>query len=187
MGGGYLSNPLVFLVDTITWLYIVAIMLRFLLQCVRADFYNPYSQFLVKITNPPLKPLRRIIPGWGGIDVAALVLMLLVQILAIALILLINGVAVQVPALLIVAVVKLVVLLIHMYMFTIIVQALLSWIQPGAYNPLTGLLYSLNEPLLRPARRLIPPISGIDLSPIAVLIALQVLKMLLVPLFRGLM
>ncbi|WJW75776.1 YggT family protein [Thiohalobacter sp. IOR34] len=184
MGAGYLISPLEFLISTLFDLYVLAIMLRTLLAWVRADFYNPVSQFLVKITNPPLLPLRRLIPPLGRIDSAAIVLMLLVQMAAVALILLLRGGAFSPWTLLVVSIAELVSLLFNVFVFSIIIQAILSWVNPGAYNPVTALLHALNEPVLRPARRLLPPIGGLDLSPLLALIALQVLKMLVLPLFR---
>lgn len=178
---GYLLNPLEFLLSTLFQLYITVVMVRFLLQWVRADFYNPVSQFVVKVTNPLLRPLRRMIPGWGGIDIAAVVLMLLLQLISLTLILLLRGQGIPLATLLLWSVAELLSLAFNVYIFAIIVQAVLSWVSPGQYNPVSGILYSLTEPLLRPARRLLPPISGIDLSPLLVLLALQVAKMLVVP------
>lgn len=186
MGSAYLANPLEFLVRTLFDLYILAVMLRFLLQWVRADFYNPICQFLVKATNPPLRPLRRIIPGWGGIDIASVILMLVLQVVALLLVALIRGIEPSVGPVAVLAVVELVSLLLNVFLVTIIVQAILSWINPGHYHPITDLLYSLNEPLLRPARRILPPISGLDLSPLVVLILIQLTKMLVIPPLLGL-
>ena len=181
MPNSYFLNPLELLINTLFGLYILIVMLRFLLQWVRADFYNPVSQFIVKVTNPPLRPLRRIIPGMGGVDVAAIVLMLALQLLSLGLILLLRGQGVPLGTLFFWAVAELVSLAISVYIWGIIIQVIISWINPGAYNPALNLLHSLTEPLMRPARRLIPPISGFDLSPILVLLALQIGKMLLVP------
>lgn len=178
---GYLLNPLEFLLSTLFQLYITVVMIRFLLQWVRADFYNPVSQFVVKLTNPLLRPLRRMIPGWAGVDMAAIVLMLLLQLTSLFLILLIRGQGIPLGALLLWSLAELLSLAFNVYIFAIIIQAILSWITPGHYNPFSSILYSLTEPLLRPARSLLPPISGIDLSPLLVLLALQVAKMLLVP------
>ena len=158
--------------------------LRFLLQTVRADFYNPVTQFLVKLTNPPLKPLRRIIPGWGGIDVASLVLAFVLQFVAMALLLLLSGTdmgLVAIPGLLLATLTKLVSLVLYIYLFGIFILALLSWINPGVYNPIAAMLYSITEPLLRPAQRLIPPIGGIDLSPLAVILVIYVVRLLVIP------
>ncbi len=181
MGSQYIANPIEFLVSTLFGLYILAVMLRFLLQMVRADFYNPISQFLVKITQPPLRPLRRILPGWGGVDLASIVLLILLQMLSLGLVNAIRGIPFLPGPLFFFAIGELVRLLLNIYLFAIIIQAILSWVNPGGYNPALGLLHSLTEPVLRPARRLLPPISGLDLSPIVVLIAIQLLKMLLLP------
>ncbi len=179
----YLSSPLSFLVSTLFSLYILAVMLRFLLQVTRADFYNPLSQFIVKITTPALRPLRRIIPGWGGVDVAALVLMLVLQMLSVWLVFLLAGRGVDPLGLLIVSVAQLVDLAFNVFIFAILIQAVLSWITPGTYNPVTSVLFSLTEPVLRPLRRFVPPISGFDLTPLVALLGLQVVRMLVMPLF----
>jgi YggT family protein len=182
MGGNYLTNPLEFLISTLFGLYILAFMLRFLLGAVRADFYNPVSQFLVRITNPLLVPLRKVLPGIGKLDTAAVVIMLILQFTALSLIVLLRGNGFPLPALLLATVAELVALLLNVYMVAIIVQVIISWVNPGSYNPVTGLLYSLTEPVMRPIRKLLPPVSGIDLSPLFALIGLQVLKMLILPL-----
>ena len=178
----YLANPLEFLISTLFSLYILAVMLRFLLGMVRADFYNPISQFLVKITNPLLIPLRKIIPGTGKIDVAAIILMLVLQLIMLAIIVALRGVTPPLLMLLVTAIGQLVILAINVFLFAIIVQVIISWINPGSYNPVNGLLNSLTAPVMRPIQRLLPPMSGIDLSPLFALIGLQVLKMLIQPL-----
>lgn len=181
MGSSYFTNPLEFLIQTVVGLYILCVMLRFLLQWVHADFYNPVSQFLVKVTNPPLRPLRRFIPGWGGIDIASIVLMLVLQVAVLLLITLLRGAQPSLGALLVIAVAELLALLANVFLVTIIIQAILSWVNPGHYNPVTSLLYSLNQPLLRPAQRLLPPIGGLDLSPLVVILGLQLAKMIVLP------
>jgi len=178
--GGYGTNAIEFLIHTIFSMYLIAVMLRVLLQLSRADFYNPVSQFLVKVTNPPLIPLRRIIPGFLGIDFAAIVLMVVIKAAEIFLIVLIKGVSVHISGLVVLSIAELLRLLINVYFFTILIQVVISWVNPGTYNPVVSLLYSINEPLLSRARRLIPPISGFDLSPIVVIILLQLLSMLLI-------
>lgn len=178
----YFTNPLEFIISTLFSLYILAVMLRFLLGMVRADFYNPVSQFLVKITNPLLIPLRKIIPGTGKIDVAAIILMLLLQLIMLAIIVALRGVTPPLLGLLLTAIGTLVILAINVFLFAIIVQVIISWVNPGSYNPVNGLLSSLTAPVMRPIQRLLPPMSGIDLSPLFALIGLQVLKMLIQPL-----
>lgn len=177
----YLLRPVEFLVRTLFDLYILAVMLRFLLQWVHADFYNPVSQFIVKITNPPLRPLRRMIPGLGGLDMAAVVLMVALQMVSVAVILFMRGGTIPLLALFLLSATELIGLVFNVFIFSIIIQAVLSWVNPGAYNPVASILYSLNEPLLRPVRRIIPPISGLDLSPLVVILALQLGKMLVLP------
>ncbi|PWG61976.1 YggT family protein [Spiribacter halobius] len=181
MGPGYLSSPLAFLIETLFSLYIMAVMLRFLLQWARADFYNPVSQFLVRITQAPLRPLRRLIPGWGGIDLSALVLMILLQMLALALLMMVAGVTPRPDYLILRTPAELIELLLNVYLVAIIVRAILSWVNPDGYNPAATVLISLTEPVLRPFRQVIPMPGGIDLSPLAALLAIQVVKMLVMP------
>lgn len=181
MGSSYLTNPIVFLVQTLFGLYILAVLLRFLLQLVRADFYNPISQFLVKVTNPPLKPLRRIIPGLGGIDLSSIVLAWLLKALELFIIISLSSSAMSLIAPFVWAIPQLVELFINIYLFSIFIQVILSWVNPGSYNPAVSLLYSLTAPLLRPAQKILPPMGGIDLSPMLVIIGLILLKMLLLP------
>lgn len=178
--GGYFGNAAVFLIQTVFGLYILAVLLRFLLQWVHADFYNPVSQFLVKMTTPLLRPLRRVIPGFGGIDVASVVLMLVLQIIELALIALLLNQPISVSGLLVLAVAALLALLIKVFLFSILIQVILSWVRPGDHSPVSLLLYQLNEPLLAPARRIIPAFSGLDLSPILVLVLLQLSLMIIV-------
>lgn len=180
MTGNYVGNAGQFLIDTLLSLYIMTFMLRFLFQWARTDFYNPISQFLVKVTNPLLVPVRRIIPGLFGLDMAALLIMFLLGFLKLTLITLVLGGAFQPATFAVYTVAQLLQLAIYIFIFTIIVQAVISWINPHNYNPVTALLYSLNEPLLRPARRILPDLGGLDLSPLLVIIILQLLLMLLV-------
>jgi YggT family protein len=180
MDGSYLTNPAVFLIQTLFGLYVLVVMLRFLLQLTRADFYNPISQFVVKVTSPVLRPLRQIIPGVAGIDLASLVLAWLLKSVELMLVLMVLGLGGALSALLW-AIPELVDLVINILLVAIVIQVILSWISPGGYNPAGQLLYALTEPLLRPARSLLPPISGLDLSPMLVMIGLVLLKMLLLP------
>jgi len=182
MNNSYLTNPLEFLISTLFSLYILAVMLRFILGAVRADFYNPVSQFLVRITNPLLVPMRRIIPSYRQYDTSALLLMLLLQLVSLVIVVMLRGVSVSFITLLLAAIGELVVLTFNVFIFAIVIQVILSWINPGTYNPVNALLYSITRPVMGPIQRLIPPVSGIDLSPLVALIGLQVLKMLVLPL-----
>ena len=180
MDNQYFAASSVFLIQTLFGLYILVVMLRLILQWARADFYNPVSQFIVKITNPPLKPLRRIIPGWGGIDLASVLLLIALQMLELFLVNLAVGRGVGVSGLIVQSIAELLGLLINVFIGAILIQVILSWVAPGSYNPIIGLVHRIAEPLLAPARRILPPMSGIDFSPLVVLIVLQLLKILLV-------
>lgn len=180
MGGSYAGNAGVFLIQTLFGLYIGAIMIRFLLALARADFYNPISQFLVKVTNPPIVPLRRIIPSLGGIDMASVFLMLALQAIELTLVITIKGFGIHPLGLFVLSIGGLLSLLLQIYFVTILIQVILSWVSPGGHNPAVSLLYNLNEPLLRRARRLLPAMHGFDISPILVMIVLQLLTILLV-------
>ena len=169
----------IFLVQMVFGFYILAVMLRFLLQCVRADFYNPLVQFLVRITNPPLLPLRRIIPGYRGLDLASVLLAFALQLVEAMLIILLLNQRLSVDGVLLLTVAELFKLLINIYLWGIVIQAVLSWFNPDPRHPATRVLAQLTNPLLRPVRRWLPPISGIDLSPMVVVVALIFLSLLL--------
>lgn len=186
MGGSYVGNAATFLIQTVFGLYILIVMLRFLLQWARADFYNPVSQFIVKATQPPLKPLRKIIPGIGGLDMAALIFMLVLKFVELWLVTGLLGMSPQIGGLAMLSIAELLGLLINVFIFSILIQVIISWVNPGMHNPVMGLLHSLTEPLLGPARRVIPPISGLDLSPIIVIVCLQLASMLAVAPIRDL-
>ena len=178
--GNYFGDAGSFLIDTIIGLYMLAVMLRFLLQWVRADFYNPISQFLVTVTNPPLIFLRRFIPGLFGIDLASLLLLVSLAIVKIYLIFAISGITPHFSGALLLAVGEVIQLGIYVFIFSMLIRVILSWIQPGAYNPVLGLINRLTEPLMAPARRIIPPFGGLDLSPMLVFIFLYLTLMLVV-------
>ncbi len=185
MGNEYINNAGVFLVQTVFSLVILIVMLRLLLQMMRADFRNPVAEFLVKVTNPMLRPLRRFIPGIAGIDMASVVLLILLQMTELFVVTFIVGQTLPWGSLVILSVAELLGLVLNVFLFSILIQVIISWINPGLHNPVTSLLYSLNEPLLSRARRLIPPISGFDLSPILAMLLLQLMSMLLVAPIRG--
>ncbi|MDH5601339.1 MAG: YggT family protein [Gammaproteobacteria bacterium] len=174
------SNAGVFLVSTLFGLYILAIMLRLILQIVRADFYNPVSRFIVKITNPALKHLRRFIPGLAGIDMASVTVMMALQMLQFYIITLLrNFPAPDILGLFLYSFIELITLGFYVFLISIFILALLSWINPGQYNPINTLLHQITEPVLRPARRMLPPMSGMDLSPMVAMVGLWLIKLLL--------
>jgi len=174
-----LIQAAIFLITTLGDLFALALLLRFLLQWLRAPARSQLAEFLAAITNWIVRPVRRIVPGWWGLDLATLLLAWLTELLQLWLVLRLNGhhldsaVGAAIMAL---ALVQLVRLAIYMVMAALIVQAVLSWINP--YSPLAPLLDTVTRPLLRPFRRLIPPIANVDLSPLFALIACQLLLML---------
>lgn len=168
-------NPFAFLIDALFSIYIMVLMLRVILQWTRADFYNPLSQFVVKITNPVVVPLRRIIPGLGGLDLATLLIIFLLTAVKLYLIMLISGLpfaSISVISVVLTSLLDMVNLVLNIFLFAILIQAILSWVNPDPYNPVMGILNTVTEPVLRPFRRLIPPISGIDISPMIAMIAI---------------
>ena len=168
------------LVQTLFSLYLGVVILRLLLQLARADFYNPISQAMVKATNPLLLPLRRLIPPLGKVDTASLVLALIVQLIAMVSILLLFGAGLpNIVTLLGWAVIGCVALTVNIYFFAIIINIILSWVAPGSHHPAAVLLYQLTEPVMQPFRKLIPPMGGIDLSPILVFLSISVVQILL--------
>lgn len=169
-----------FLISTLFDLYILILLLRFLLQLLRADFYNPLSQFIVRASNPVLVPLRRIIPGFGGIDVSAIAAMVALKAMQLGLLAAIALIPVSATRLAALTAADLLQTTVYVFIVAIMIQVILSWVSPGQHNPMTKLLHSLTEPLLRPARRVIPSFSGIDFSAFAVLIALQLVLILVV-------
>jgi YggT family protein len=182
VGANPISQALVFLVDMVLGLYILAVLLRFLFQVVRADFYHPFSQALVTITNPTLKPLRRTIPGLYGIDLAAVVLLLILQCLKNFIIWLIQDVQPKPMGLVVVSAAELLQLTLWVFIIAIFIRVILSWVSPYAarQNPAVSLLNNLTEPLMRPARQVIRPMGGLDLSPIAVFVLLYLTIILIV-------
>lgn len=176
---GNFTEMLIFLTTTISSLYIAVVLLRFLLQLVHADFYNPMSQFIVKATNPLLIPLRRVIPGIFGIDIASIVLALLLQTLAIEAIYVMQyGQFPSFIAVLITSAFKLIAATLDIYFWALIIMVILSWVSPYRGNPVTSLISSLLYPLLHRIQQLIPPIGGLDFSPMVAMIIIYCLKVL---------
>ena len=175
------NNAFFYLVSTLFDIYLWVVMLRVMLQVVRADFYNPISQLIWQLTQPILRPAQKLLPKYRQWDVAALVLLVVVAIVEIYVVAAILGYDISAAQALWFALLKLVTLALNLYTFALFVQAILSWVGPGVSNPAGSILWSINEPLLRPVRRVIPPMSGLDLSPLVVILLLQFVN-LLVPL-----
>lgn len=172
-------EAILYIVRALLWLVVFAFLLRVILQVVRADFRNAIAQAIVRVTNPLVLPLRRVIPPIGKFDVASLVALLLVQFAAAAILLSLSGFPLEPAGLVRVALMELLRNLLQFYLVAIIIYVILSWVAPGTYSPAGALLASICEPLLSPVRRVIPPIGGLDLSALFVLIGLQALLILL--------
>jgi YggT family protein len=169
-----------YIIDTLIGLYQAVLLLRLLLQLLRADFRNPIAQAIVKLTDPVILPLRRLLPPVGKVDSASVAAVLLVATLKVFILqwllgfglpsasVLTRGIALDVLR-----------LVLNVALFSIILNAILSFVAPGTYSPAQSLLNSLCEPVLRPVRKLIPPIGGLDLSPLWVCIAIQAVLLIL--------
>lgn len=157
---------------------LMVLVIRVWLQLVRADFYNPLSQFVVKVTNPLVIPVRRIIPGFGGIDMATLLIAYIVAALKFIIIPLLNGGAIDVVTALFLGILYLVKQSGFLLFVVMLVMALMSWVVQG-YNPTQVILHQLTEPVLRPIRNIIPNIGGLDLSILAAFLLLNVINILL--------
>jgi YggT family protein len=174
-----MRNAAFYLVKTFSDLYLLAFLFRFILQWVQADFYNPLSQFIVRATNPLVVPARRLMPSVGEIDVPTLVVLVLLQFLVTWLLLTMAGVAVSIETFLLYVVLRLISLTLWLYSISILVYVILSFLANAMYSPIAMLLGQVVGPVLRPVRRILPPIAGLDLSPWLVLILLQALMIAL--------
>lgn len=179
-----MNNAFYFLLDTVFNLFLMVVLLRIWLQASRADFYNPLSQFVVKATNPLLIPLRRMIPSIGKLDTAAVVLALLVSAGKMLLIQLLLVGQLNIISLMSGAVLTTIKEACSLLFWVLIIRAILSWFSQGR-NPMELVLVQLTEPLLAPVRKVIPPMGGLDLSVLIVLVALQFLQILLQSFFVG--
>lgn len=176
-----LNMAAIYIVQTLGSLYLLIVLLRFIFQLVRADFYNPLSQFIVKATQPLVFPLRKVIPGFRGVDFASLVLALIVQLILVAIIIKLMGYALPgVLQLLVWALVGVTALFLKVFFFALIISVILSWVAPTSHNPAAMLVHQICEPVLSPIRKILPSLGGLDLSPIFAFIALRLIDMLLI-------
>ncbi|MBX2807889.1 MAG: YggT family protein [Cellvibrionaceae bacterium] len=160
--------------------YIMIVVVRFLLQVVRADFYNPISQFIVKATNPVLLPLRKIIPGFFGIDLSSLLLALALQMIAFQLLGLVAGLDwFPITSLLIGSLRELISLVLNIYFFSFIIIIVVSWVAPHSHNPAISLISSITEPVLRPIRNVLPSMGGLDFSVMIAMLGIYIIKILI--------
>ena len=177
-----LSGAAIFVVQTLVSLYLAVVLMRFILQMVRADFYNPLSQFVVKATQPLLKPLRRIVPSIGGLDTSSLLLAVVLQALLMAFVLmLVYGTFGDILHLLIWAILGVTSLFLKIFWFAMIIMVIVSWIAPNSHNPAAELAWQISEPVLAPFRRIVPNLGGMDISPIFAFLAIQVIQSFVMP------
>ena len=175
------QGALIYLLDFAFSAYIFIVLTRFVLQLARADFYNPISQFVLKATNPLLKPLRRVVPGYGGLDVASLVLVVVLIILKAITILSIrvggfpSGIGGQ---LILYSLRELAAVILNYIFWAVLLRVILSWVAPDPYNPVVRIVVQITEPVMAPVRKLLPPMGGFDLSPLVVLLGIQLLQIL---------
>ncbi|MCD5992353.1 YggT family protein [Pseudomonas sp. CDFA 602] len=176
-----LNTAAVYVLQTLGSLYLLIILLRFVLQLVRANFYNPLSQFIVRATQPLLKPLRRIIPSVFGLDMSSLVLAIIVQMVLIALtLLLVFGTTGDPLHLLLWSIISVTALFLKIFFFALIISVILSWVAPGSHNPGAELVNQICEPALAPFRKIVPSLGGLDISPILAFLVLKLLDMLVI-------
>ncbi|MBT8087620.1 MAG: YggT family protein [Gammaproteobacteria bacterium] len=167
-----ITTAIVFIVNAVTSLYLLVLLLRFWMPLLGADFRNPLAQGILRLTSPLVIPLRRILPAVGRIDTATVLVAFVIQYLTILVLLLIIGQKAGFAAIAVTAIVKLVVLSINLFVYAIFIRIILSWLSPGGYNPATAIIATLTEPVLRPFRRIIPPLGGLDISPVFAVILL---------------
>ena len=177
---GAINEIFAYVVQTFLSLYLIAMLLRFLLQVVRADFYNPICQFLVKVTNPLVIPLRRVVPSVAGIDLASLLLAFLLQVACItALVFIKLGGFPPIGILLMGGVLGVIALLVNIYFFALLAMIILSWVAAGSRHPAIYLLHQITEPVMAPFRKALPNMGGMDFSPILVFILINIIQIAL--------
>lgn len=176
----YLTNALQILIEFAFSILIGLVVLRVLLQLVHANFYNPICQFLYKVTNPVLLPVRRVVPAWRGIDLAAIVLAWLLTVLKLVLLAGVAGQLLGIAGLAVMAVADLIGFVLMLYLVLILAQVVLSFVQIDRRHPLLPLIYQLTEPVLKPIRRRLPKMAGIDFSPMLALLLILLARALIV-------
>ncbi|MFP4154643.1 MAG: YggT family protein [Halothiobacillaceae bacterium] len=178
---GYFANPLILVIQTLFQLYIWVVLLRYFLQLFRADFYNPLTQLVVKATNPLLIPLRGVVPPVGRHDLASIVLALLLIAVMVVAVSAVGNMPITGSSVFGATLYFAFKIVTDLFFWTVLIRALLSWFGQQR-TPVSGLLEDLTDPILRPVQNILPPLGGIDLSPLAVLLGIQVIQMLVLPL-----
>ena len=176
------NEALQFLLKAVFDLFVLAALVRFFLQYFRAPLRNPLSEFVVALTDFVVKPLRRVIPGWQGLDLASLVLAMGLEILLVLFLLGLQGAPIWtggphiVPVVVLLAVINLLKYCVYLLMAAVFIQAILSWVNP--YSPISSVLESITRPFMRPLRKLVPTVGRVDLSPLVLFLICQLILML---------
>ena len=173
-----MTQALLFLFRAIADLAVMVVLLRFFLQYFRANFQNPLAQAIMQITSPLVVPLRRLLPPLGKLDTATLTLALILEVVFIALLELFLKFPLSAGALVGYAAIRTLLLAFRLLTFIVFIYVILSWISPG-YNPIAAMIGSIADPVVRPARRLLPPLGGLDLSPMIVILLLMAVNIFL--------
>lgn len=168
-----MSQALYFIIKTLTQLYLLVLLLRFWLPMLGADFRNPLAQGILRITSPLVVPVRRFVPSMGRLDTSTILVAYVIQFLTVLLLLTIGGYRVDTVPIMVTTLIELAVLSLNLFFFVILIKIILSWVAPHTHNYATALLTTLAEPILRPFRRIIPSIGGLDISPVFAIILLQ--------------
>ena len=168
-----MTQALYFLVKTLAQLYLLLLLLRFWLPWLRADFRNPIAQGILRFTSPLVVPLRRFLPAIGRLDTATILVAFIIQFVVVLILLAIVRRSVPTPVVAVVSLIELAILSLNLFFFATLIRIILSWVAPGNYNPITALLTTLSEPVLRPFRRIVPSVGGLDISPIFAILLLQ--------------
>ena len=174
-----MTQALYFIVKTLAQLYLLLLLLRFWLPIMRADFRNPIANGILRITSPLVIPVRRIIPPLGRLDTSTILVAYILEFLLILALLALRGLRVETLPIAITAILELAILSLNLFFFVILIKIILSWVAPQNYNPMTVLLNSMAEPLLRPFRRIVPAVGGFDISPIFAIVLLKAAEIVL--------
>lgn len=174
-----MTQALYFILKTLAHLYLLLFVLRFWLPLLRADFHNPVAQAVLRLTSPLVVPVRRFVPAIGRMDSATVLVAFVIEFLLILVLASLFGRPPGFVLIAVTAIFELAILSLNMFFFVILIRIILSWVAPQSYSPVTAMLDTVSEPILRPFRRIIPPIGGLDISPIFAIILLQAAVILL--------
>lgn len=174
-----MTQALYFIVKTLTQLYLLLLLLRFWLPMMRVNFRNPIAQGVLRITAPLVIPVRRFVPPIGRLDTSTILVAYILEFLLVLVLLAIRGLSVATLPIAISAILELAILSLNLFFFVILLKVIMSWVAPANYNPMTSLLNTMAEPVLRPFRRIVPAVGGFDISPIFAIVLLKAAEIIL--------